>query len=1386
MAKSDVRIKISLRNDITKGLKDIRKRFADFNNSLGKTLKKTGAINKFADFKKLSSNFKTVITVTKKSREELEKLKTAFLAGNAAMSPENFKRLSKEIAALARQEKFLLKEQRKVTTGFLGVQNRLKNASAAMLKFKLRIINVKNTLRLLKTSLSKTTQGFRNFAGILGRIGGVLKNLTLGVGLGLGAAFAFVIKATADFERFGLQIQAVNRDIVKTSREFADLRKEAAKSPLTTAEFIESFTRLKALGVREAADTTKLLGQVAAVFGRDLRDITAAFVSLEARTLRRIGVNITRTGTKAIIESGNQLRVVEKTTASIQKAIKGIFKIRFGDAFDFIRNSITGQFRTLESLIVDIAAQIGDRTIKAPLLKALQGVNDFLQANQRLIANFFGELVNNTEKTIELIVSSFDAGFEKLKNSSKGVKGIEDSFSKNLKKAFISGAAILLDAVSGIAVNLSKVIAFGVKVGAREAIEELKALKDKALGNTRESKLLKRLSITKRISEWERNIFNIRRTGRKVSFFSKDEFNIKFAENRITDLKKKLDSLNKELTDDPRSRLNAQFKRDSESLLIDLGETNRNLLSKFATDFGDFGSSTIALFKSMGLSFNEFFFEPFVERFKTISQKADIKQLITDLQKLKNLSDLRKSGKKAVGLELIDTKNIQKNLSGFKKETLATEKVLVSNLVKLKAQLDEFERTPTNRGEHISILRKRIVKLGASIKEIEETKSLLKFAGQLNLFDKIAEANLITVEQRLKALKEGGILDDLSLGSMILDDLVADNPEFKAKFAEFLGGLTEKFKSSIESQSALKKSFNRFLLTDLETAKKITLKLIEGSFKNIPLPTELLRSINRVDGTFTKLFQGILKGSIESEKSVGKILRIFNILKKGGGDTKLFKDLVRQAEPLRAFNKAILETKGSFADFGKDINFLDKQSEGAITKQLQDSIKRIGNFKIMGIKLPITAPDDAAINEALRDMQGTVQKFLDSPDFKGKADFINLLVGKLKLPEGLQQEFKNFIETQNITVTQLINNLGNVKNKFVETVGSLTFQLEQAKDKINNPIRLINSTILTIPENAKLRFMELAAALQSAGKLTIDNVRVLVDNFKANLEADKVTDPIIEAIDGLRSKLESTKDVLVRVAGGIREEVRDIFLDGIEFLRITNTLDAQSIKDLAKTFDQKKEKTGRGGAGGAGQDARDEISRTKKVITEAMVEVAGSITNNATSALGDLITGVKSAKDAFKDFASQVINDIGRMTAKLIILNTISPLVGGLFGSITGGFFAKGGITGGSIDARMPIRGLSKGGVSNQTELAVIGEGSRAEAVVPLPDNRNIPVEFKNKRKERPTEQPVVVNINLNAIDTQNGVEFIARNQKVISSIVIDAIDKNRNVRQQLNIRRRR
>lgn len=153
----------------------------------------------------------------------------------------------------------------------------------------------------------------------------------------------------------------------------------------------------------------------------------------------------------------------------------------------------------------------------------------------------------------------------------------------------------------------------------------------------------------------------------------------------------------------------------------------------------------------------------------------------------------------------------------------------------------------------------------------------------------------------------------------------------------------------------------------------------------------------------------------------------------------------------------------------------------------------------------------------------------------------------------------------------------------------------------------------------------------------------------------------------------------------------------------------------------------------------------------ALGDVVGSTVDGLSTAIADVITGTKSAKDAFKDFAISFLADIAKMIAKMIVLGTIKALFG----------LEEGGVVGGEVEQTLPMRGYAKGGIARSPTLAVFGEGRNAEAFVPLPDNRSIPVTFANGQGG----SSPVINLSITAMDSKDVTRTLVEHQGLLRTI---------------------
>jgi lambda family phage tail tape measure protein len=154
-------------------------------------------------------------------------------------------------------------------------------------------------------------------------------------------------------------------------------------------------------------------------------------------------------------------------------------------------------------------------------------------------------------------------------------------------------------------------------------------------------------------------------------------------------------------------------------------------------------------------------------------------------------------------------------------------------------------------------------------------------------------------------------------------------------------------------------------------------------------------------------------------------------------------------------------------------------------------------------------------------------------------------------------------------------------------------------------------------------------------------------------------------------------------------------------------------KALGDTYDDLR--SGASGLVGAYTSFFDEL--------ENRAAMAASTFNNIVGSMQDAWTNfVKTGKIDIKSFVSVIQTEIAKVTwAKFI-----APAAAGAASWITGLFgLASGGIM--SSMGPVPLHKYATGGIASSPQLAMYGEGSMNEAIIPLPDGRSVPVSIRGK-----------------------------------------------------------
>lgn len=173
-------------------------------------------------------------------------------------------------------------------------------------------------------------------------------------------------------------------------------------------------------------------------------------------------------------------------------------------------------------------------------------------------------------------------------------------------------------------------------------------------------------------------------------------------------------------------------------------------------------------------------------------------------------------------------------------------------------------------------------------------------------------------------------------------------------------------------------------------------------------------------------------------------------------------------------------------------------------------------------------------------------------------------------------------------------------------------------------------------------------------------------------------------------------------------------------------------------------------------------------LTDFAEKAAGQLINQGltglTDGLTDVITRVKSAKDAFREFATSTL----RLVARLIVQFTLLKLLGGATGGLN---FEQGGVMPGKMRSMRSRRRFGFGGIARSPQLAIFGEGRGAEAFVPLPDGRRIPVVMSGGGGGGLT-------IIVQTIDAKDTARWFTENRGLLYSIHRHGLDTSTGLRQ--------
>jgi len=232
-----------------------------------------------------------------------------------------------------------------------------------------------------------------------------LRNLI--VGAVAGRAVKAFLDAGSAAETWRIQLQALVGDAGRAEALLQNMRQFAAESPLMTQDVIQSFVQLRAVGIKGAEDVVKKIGNVALIFNTEMQDVVGGFIGLQTRLLRRLGIQIERTGKTAVLQSGDIRKVVANDTDSIRQALLEIWGERFPNAMELAGQTFEAKMAVMKSAFFELFAEVGEFILPA-VKKWVDNLTWFVNTHKdqwvafiKAIPEFFAIMVPGVMKLLE-------------------------------------------------------------------------------------------------------------------------------------------------------------------------------------------------------------------------------------------------------------------------------------------------------------------------------------------------------------------------------------------------------------------------------------------------------------------------------------------------------------------------------------------------------------------------------------------------------------------------------------------------------------------------------------------------------------------------------------------------------------------------------------------------------------------------------------------------------------------------------------------------------------------------------------------------------------------------------------------------------------------------
>lgn len=261
------------------------------------------------------------------------------------------------------------------------------------------------------------------------------------------------IQAASKVDQFRKQLLMVSKSAEEADEKLAAIREFGRTSPLETEDVVKSYVRLRAVGIDPTIKQLETLGGVSLLFGMKMEEGLDAFIGLNKRSLRSMGIEIDRMGSKAIIQSGNIRKEVSKDASSIRQALLEVWAERFPNAIEKAGQIYSARVEVMKSNIWEFQAQLAQEFL--PLLE--EAVDAVGGSFEKMVKN-----IRISKAVIYGIIAGFRIGFNGMQIAvDLVIAGLMDLWNmvKIVGSAILNAGLVLSEPFRALAESLGSIAA---------------------------------------------------------------------------------------------------------------------------------------------------------------------------------------------------------------------------------------------------------------------------------------------------------------------------------------------------------------------------------------------------------------------------------------------------------------------------------------------------------------------------------------------------------------------------------------------------------------------------------------------------------------------------------------------------------------------------------------------------------------------------------------------------------------------------------------------------------------------------------------------------------------------------------------------------------------